>query len=91
MDLVRVVQNSTVYQWGRTLRVWARYSHIVRYATSERVQLLVLALVLLVSLVRISQSDMDAVVKFLSFVVVFFLTTIVTWSLTDPLGGEAKP
>jgi hypothetical protein len=90
MNMGTAVRNSALYRWGKTLHRWAQHSRAVQYVTSERVQLGVLALVLVASLVSISGSDRTVIVNFLSFAVLFLLTAIVTWSLTDPFRGDTE-
>lgn len=88
MDPAEVARSSTTYRWARTVGRWARHSQAVRLVASERVQLGVLAVVLVGSLVGVTRSSMEPAVKFLSFVVLFLLTAGLTWPLTDPLGSN---
>lgn len=84
MDLVMVVRESMLYRSLARLRKWSRHSRAVAIMTSERFQEAVIAVVLLASSVSIFRSDANAAVKFLSFALLFVLTVVVTWSLTDP-------
>lgn len=85
MDFIGVVRESWIYRVTARLRRWARGSTTVALMTDERFQQGAIALVLLASLVSVFRSDADAAVKFLSFALLFVLTVVVTWSLTDPL------
>lgn len=86
MDLRETVRGSAPYRVVATLRQWARHSVAVSIATDERVQQAVVGTVLLVSVVSVLGSDMDAAVKFLSFVALFTVTAALVWSVADPLG-----
>jgi hypothetical protein len=86
MDLRETVRGSLLYRVGATLRTWAQHSVVVSLATDERVQQAVVGLVLLVSVVSVLRSDMNAAVKFLSFVALFSVTAALVWSVADPLG-----
>jgi hypothetical protein len=86
MDLRETVRGSLLYRIGAQLRRWAQHSVAVSLATDERVQQAVVGLVLLVSVVSVLRSDMNAAVKFLSFVALFAVTTALVWSVADPLG-----
>ena len=86
MDLRETVRGSAPYRAAATLRRWAQHSVVVSLATDERVQQAVVGLVLLVSVVSVLRSDMNAAVKFLSFVALFAVTASLVWSVADPLG-----
>jgi hypothetical protein len=86
MDLRETVRGSLLYRIGAQLRRWAQHSVAVSLATDERVQQAVVGLVLLVSVVSVLRSDMNAAVKFLSFVALFAVTAALVWSVADPLG-----
>lgn len=90
MDADGIVQNSATYRFLETVRNWVNHSTLTPYVCSERVQLGFLVVVLLSSFHSITGSEMDAVAKFLSFVIVFLLTAIATWSLTDPLATDTE-
>lgn len=85
MDFIGVVRGSWIYRVIAKLRRWARGSTAAALVTDERFQQGFIVLVLLTSLVSVFRSDADAAVKFLSFALLFVLTVVVTWSLTDPL------
>lgn len=85
MEVVRVVRDSQIYRAVARVREWSRHSTAVAIVTSERFQQAVIAVVLLASSVSIFRSDANAAVKFLSFALLFVVTVVVTWSLTDPL------
>lgn len=86
MDLREAVRGSVPYRVVATLRRWARHSVAVSLATDERVQQAVIVAVLLVSVVSVLRSNMNASVKFLSFVALFAVTAALVWSVADPLG-----
>jgi hypothetical protein len=86
MDLREAVRGSTPYRVVATLRRWARHSVAVSLATAERVQQVVIGVVLLMSVVSVLRSSADASVKFLSFVALFAVTAALVWSVADPLG-----
>ena len=85
MDFVTIVRDSWPYRLFATLRRWAKGSFIISLMAKERSQLGFIAIVLLVSLGSVFRSDATAAVKFLSFALLFVLTVVVTWSLTNPL------
>jgi len=86
MDLREAVRGSTLYRAVVTLRRWSEQSVAVSLATDERVQQAVVGAVLLVSVVSVLRSNMNAAVKFLSFVALFAVTAALVWSVADPLG-----
>jgi hypothetical protein len=86
MDLRETVRGSALYRAFATLRRWAQHSVVVSLATDERVQQAVVGIVLLVSVVSVLRSNMNAAVKFLSFVALFAVTAALVWSVADPLG-----
>lgn len=86
MDLREAVRGSALYRAVATLRRWAQHSVVVSLATDERVQQAVIGTVLLVSVVSVLRSSMDASVKFLSFVALFAVTAALVWSVADPFG-----
>jgi hypothetical protein len=86
MDLRETIRGSALYRAIATLRRWAEHSVAVSLATDERVQQAVVGLVLLVSVVSVLRSSMNAAVKFLSFVALFAVTAALVWSVADPLG-----
>lgn len=81
-----MVRGSAPYRVIATLRRWAQHSVAVSLATNERIQQAVVGTVLLVSVVSVLESNMDAAVKFLSFVALFTVTAALIWSVADPLG-----
>lgn len=92
MDVEDVVRRSVTARYIERVSEWASHSTLGPYILSERLQFLVLVLVLLSSFHSITGSDLSTVAKFLSFVLLFLLTTIATWSLTDPRGTrESQP
>ncbi|WP_276258074.1 hypothetical protein [Haloglomus litoreum] len=86
MDLRKTVRGSALYRAVATLREWVADSAAVSLATNERVQQAVVGVVLLVSVVSVLRSSMNASVKFLSFVALFAVTAALVWSVADPLG-----
>jgi hypothetical protein len=86
MDLRETVRGSSLYRAVASLRQWARHSVVVSLATDERVQQAVVGAVLLVSVVSVLRSNLNAAVKFLSFVALFAVTAALVWSVADPLG-----
>jgi len=86
MDLRETVRGSTPYRAVATLRRWSEHSVAVSLATDERVQQAVVGAVLLLSVVSVLRSNMNAAVKFLSFVALFAVTAALVWSVADPLG-----
>lgn len=84
MDIPELIRQSRFYRIATTARRWAAESTIVLILTDERVQKSVLTAILLLSLVSVFVMDANAAVKFLSFALLFVLTAIVTWSITDP-------
>jgi hypothetical protein len=86
MDLRETVQGSALYRAIARLRRWADDSVAVSLATDERIQQAFVGLVLLVSVVSVLGSNMNAAVKFLSFVALFAVTAALVWSVADPLG-----
>jgi hypothetical protein len=86
MNLREAVRGSTLHRAVATLRRWAQHSLVVSIATDERVQQAVVGTVLLVSVVSVLRSNMNASVKFLSFVALFAVTAVLVWSVADPLG-----
>jgi hypothetical protein len=89
MDLRETVQGSILYRMVATLRRWGQHSVVVSLANDERVQQAVVGAMLLVSVVSVLQSDMNAAVKFLSFVALFAVIAALVWSVADPLGRES--
>jgi hypothetical protein len=86
MDLRETVQGSILYRTVATLRRWAQHSLVVSLANDERVQQAVVGAMLLVSVVSVLRSDMNAAVKFLSFVALFAVIAALVWSVADPFG-----
>lgn len=87
MNAVEVIRQSWCYQAGTIVRRWTAESSAVSILTNERVQKLVLTVVLFQSLVSVFVTNANAAVKFLSFALLFVLTAVVAWSITDP-GSE---
>lgn len=85
MDPEEVRRNSLFYRAYRTLERWAEHSRLAAFLLRERVQAGIVAAVVLVSVVRISQFETSVVVQFLSFLALFAVLAVATWSLTDPL------
>ena len=75
---------STLLEISQTFVKWTRRSYVVQTLKKERVQLAIAGVVLLVSLESVFRSNMDTAVKFLSFLLLFVLTALVTWPLTVP-------
>ncbi len=85
MGVLEIVQNSRLYGMVAQIRRWFQHSAIVGLVTNTRVQEGIIALILLVSLVSVFRSNTNAAIKFLSFALLFVVTVVVTWSLTDPI------
>lgn len=86
MGLRATVRGSTLYRAVAALRRWAEHSVAVSLATDKRVQQAIIGVVLLVSVVSVLRSNMNAAVKFLSFIALFAVTAALVWSVADPLG-----
>lgn len=88
MRLREAVHHSRAYRVGVTLRRWTRNSVVVAFLLNERFQQTFIGMTLLVSIVSVHRSSMDASVKFLSFVALFAIVVALVWSLADPLAEE---
>lgn len=84
MDASELILQSRFYRTVTTVRGWAAESTAVLILTDERVQKSILVTILLLSLFSVFATNANAAVKFLSFALLFVLTAIVTWSITDP-------
>ncbi|UPW01290.1 hypothetical protein M0R88_04090 [Halorussus gelatinilyticus] len=84
MDVVRTVRESNIYAVVSTLRRWARGSTVLSMLTREEVLQGLLAIVLIVSTTRVALTNLNAAVKFLSFVVLFLLVVVIALPFTEP-------
>ncbi len=84
MDALELIRQSRFYQAITTVRRWTAERTAVLILIDERVQKSVLTAILLLSLVNVFATNANAAVKFLSFALLFVLTAVVTWSITDP-------
>lgn len=90
MKLTESVRGSRLYRVGATLKSWGKASVTVTLLTNERFQQLLVATALVVSVVLVLSSDLNAAIKFLSFVTLFVVVAVPLWSLAAPLGGESE-
>jgi hypothetical protein len=67
-----------MYQIGATLWNWTEHSILFSVLQNSKVQQVTIALVLLVSLVNVLGSQMNAAVKFMSFAFLFVVIAAVT-------------
>lgn len=90
MKLIEVVRGSRLHRIGAILKSWGEASVTVRLLLNERVQQLLVTAALLVSVLSVLSSDLNAAVKFLSFVALFVVVAVPCWSLAAPLGHDAE-
>lgn len=85
MNLRTVVEESAIYRGIESLLRWIDNSRTVSILGSPRVIQLLAAFALLGSSYRIFVANIHASLQFLSFLIVFLLTTILVWSFVEPV------
>jgi len=79
-----ILRKSVTYRMFSLVCRWTKGSSVCRLLGDDRVLVGAVGLFLVVSLVRVLFSTLGAPVKFLSFLLLFIVLTVLTWNYTDP-------
>lgn len=84
MNIIAIIRASVLYEVTQTLRRWGNHSALAGIVADKRVQQSLIGLLLLISIINVLQTRMNAAMKFLSFLLLFVLVAVLTRSLSKP-------